>query len=122
MARNSRTMRNLNSAADSAIRTGSKAIVGTAKWMVTDHTNATQTANIVMSYCSDNCRRANQAYTLRRSKIIGKASLAADVLKWVWDTFWAIVLPIVIALLVTAIVSVSGVALFFFLFWLLFGL
>ena len=120
MARNSsRAMHVANSTIRTTSKYGSKAIVGTAKWMVTDHTNAHARSGFLELEWNTNCSIATTKLALRRSKVVGKSSWVADHLHYLWDIFWGIVSPIVNYLLMTILISVASVALTFGAFWLL---
>ncbi len=125
----SKAIHNLNSAANSTLRTtgniASKGIVRTAKWMATNHTNAFERCSIMELQQKTNYSRAVMDLALRRSNAVDESGLVADYLEYLWELFWGFIGPIVSYLLMTIFLAVLIVVFnfifFYALFWLLFA-
>jgi hypothetical protein len=143
----SKAIRNLKSATNSTLRTTgnitSKGLNKTAKWLVTDHTNATerssmmeleQKVNFILADVALMNRRTERVMESTRRYIatgIQDSSLDHTIGWWVdhsvyiFDLVWGFIWPIVSYLLMTilmiVLIIVFNVIFFYALFWFLFS-
>ena len=139
--RNSKVIRNIKSAANHrAVRaTGnivSKGVEKTAKWMVTDHTNATEFRGIMERQQSMNYLLASMALGNRRVERLINTGVGASTFEvatgWcidhslfifdlLWGFIWPIVFSLLMGILMVVLIVVFNVIFFYALFWFLFS-
>ncbi len=139
--RNSKIIRNIRSAANHpAVRTTgnivSKGVEKTAKWMVTDHTNATEFRGIMERQQSMNYVLASMALGNRRVERLLNTGAGASTFEvatgWcidhslfifdlLWGFIWPIVFYLLMGILAIVMIVVFNFIFFYALFWFLFS-